>query len=327
MTAGPTGALIEGPTERPTERPVEFPSEGAILRGRLFLPAPAATRPAVVVMAHGFSATANGMVADAYARAFRDAGLAVLLYDHRNFGRSGGEPRQHIDNWLQVVGYRDAVAFVSTLREVDGARIAVWGDSKSGGCVLIASAFDPRIRAVVTQVPACGDVMPAADPHGAVLAAMAAAYAQAGPQETGVGVDGPMPVVAADQLANPSALEPITAFRWFMEYGGRYGTDWQNWVTVRRDPSTPYQPVLAAARVRVPALFVIAADDEMPGASSPIARHAFDSVPGPKELLVVDGGHFGLLYHPSELFDLASETERAFLVRHLATSGMPAIEA
>jgi len=30
------------------------------------------------------------MVADKYAEAFSCAGLAVLLYDHRNFGRSGG---------------------------------------------------------------------------------------------------------------------------------------------------------------------------------------------------------------------------------------------
>jgi len=129
------------------ERLVEFPSQGATLRGRLFLPAAAADRPAVVIMAHGFSATADGMVADQYAAAFCDAGLAVLLYDHRNFGRSGGEPRQQIDNWLQVIGYRDAIDFVTTLDDVDASRLAVWGDSKSGGGVLVAAAFDRSTRA------------------------------------------------------------------------------------------------------------------------------------------------------------------------------------
>jgi len=306
------------PFVRGMELPVEFPSQGATLRGRLFLPVARAHRPAVIIMAHGYSATADGMVADEYAVAFRDAGLAALLYDHRNFGRSGGEPRQQIDNWLQVIGYRDAIDFVTTLDEVDASRLAVWGDSKSGGGVLVAAAFDRRITAVVTQVPACGDTPPPPDPVDAVLDVMAGVYANAGLRPPTEVVEGPMPVVAADQLANPSALTPLTAFRWFMEYGSRYGTGWQNWVTeISRDRSDPYQPVLCAARVRVPSLFVVATDDEMPGASSAVSRLAFDLVPGPKELLEVDGGHFGLLYHPGALFDLASRAESDFLIRHL----------
>jgi alpha-beta hydrolase superfamily lysophospholipase len=304
-----------------TEQLVEFPSQGATLRGRLFLPAAGARRPAVVIMGHGYSATADGMVADQYATAFCDAGLAVLLYDHRNFGRSGGEPRQQIDNWLQVIGYRNAIDFVTTLDHVDASRLAVWGDSKSGGCVLVAAAFDDRIVAVVTQVPACGDTPPPADLADAVLDVMAGVYSNSRLRPPTDLVEGPMPVVAADQLANPSALTPLTAFRWFMEYGGRYGTGWQNWVTeVSRNRSDPYQPVLCATRVRVPSLFVIATDDEMPGASSAVSRLAFDLVPGPKELLEVDGGHFGLLYHPSPLFDLASRAERDFLIRHLVAA-------
>ncbi len=65
---------------------VEFPSEGATLRGLLFLPELQTKRPPIVIMAHGTSATVT-MVADKYAQSFSRAGLAVLLYDHRNFGR------------------------------------------------------------------------------------------------------------------------------------------------------------------------------------------------------------------------------------------------
>lgn len=58
---------------------------------------------------------------------------------------------------------------------------------------------------------------------------------------------GPMPVVSADQLSNPSLLEPVQAFRWFIEQGGRHGTGWVNRVT-RVVPDTPvsYSPVLCA---------------------------------------------------------------------------------
>ena len=49
-------------------------------------------------MAHGTSATFR-MVAIEYARVFARAGLAALIYDHRNFGISDGAPRFEINPW------------------------------------------------------------------------------------------------------------------------------------------------------------------------------------------------------------------------------------
>lgn len=135
-------------------RLIEFQSQGATLRGRLYLPPRSDGPPPVVIMAHGFSATIDGMVADHFAEAFCQAGVAVLLYDHYGFGGSGGEPRQQIDRWLQVIGYRDAIGFASSFVEVDSSRLALWDDSLSGGCVVVAAALDPRARAIVVQVPA-----------------------------------------------------------------------------------------------------------------------------------------------------------------------------
>jgi len=70
-------------------RVVEFPSEGARLQGRFYPPAAGAGPAPVVIMAHGTSATIT-MAIDRYAEVLHAAGLGVLLYDHRNFGRSGG---------------------------------------------------------------------------------------------------------------------------------------------------------------------------------------------------------------------------------------------
>lgn len=86
--------------------------QGAVLRGP-FYPA-LGTRPApILVMAHGLSATI-AITADRHAEVFRESGLAVLLYDHRNFDGSDGEPRHAVNPWLQARGHRDAVSFAAS---------------------------------------------------------------------------------------------------------------------------------------------------------------------------------------------------------------------
>jgi uncharacterized protein len=122
---------------------IEFTSEGARLRGFLVKPAGASRRLPAVIMAHGTSATLQ-MVAIDYARSFARAGLAALIYDHRGFGISGGEPRQEINPWLQCRGYVDALTFASSRADLDPQRLALWGDSYSGGEVVLVSACDAR---------------------------------------------------------------------------------------------------------------------------------------------------------------------------------------
>jgi hypothetical protein len=61
----------------------------------------------------------------------------------------------------------------------------------------------------------------------------------------------------------------------------------------------------------------MSADDEMPGAVSEVTRAVFDRISGPKELVEVDGGHFGLLEYPSLAFDQTSEAQAAWLARTL----------
>jgi len=62
---------------------------------------------------------------------------------------------------------------------------------------------------------------------------------------------------------------------------------------------------------------MISYNDEMEGANSDVARKVFDMAPQPKQLIQIDGGHFGLLHYPSPLFDEASRAQIDFLTRHL----------
>ncbi|MGH2380568.1 MAG: alpha/beta hydrolase [Candidatus Limnocylindria bacterium] len=293
---------------------VEFPSEGATLRGLLYVPESRTDKKSpLVIMAHGTSATVS-MVADKYAEAFSRAGLAVLLYDHRNFGRSDGQPRQEINPWIQCRGYRDAVTFAETLDAIDPQAIALWGDSYTGGQVIVIGAMDQRVKAIVAQVPVFGAKPPDVDPDRATFDIITEVISRGdvrGSPETTVG---PMPVVSSDQAGTPSLLEPIQAFRWFIDYGGRAGSRWVNTVT-RVLPATPvpFQPGLCAPFVTAPTLLMVAPDDEMVHANYAVARQAYDLLPGPKQWYDIAGGHFGLLYWPSELFDEASRVQTEFL--------------
>ena len=82
-------------------------------------------------MTHGTTATIT-MALDHYAEVFCHSGLAVLLYDHRNFGMSGGELRQQINPWIQARGYRDAMNYLLTRDDVRANRIAVWATAILG---------------------------------------------------------------------------------------------------------------------------------------------------------------------------------------------------
>ena len=168
----------------------------------------------------------------------------------------------------------------------------------------------------MAQMPGYLDELPSADPDGALFEAFREVFLQGDFEYIPNDISEPMPVVSFDQIGTPSILEPLTSFRWFMEYGGRYGTNWQNWVTGSSQNFESFNTHLCAPYLKAPILMVIAEEDEMPGASSEISRKVYGAAPEPKELFEIDGGHFGLLYYPSEIFNQSSKKQVDFLVRH-----------
>lgn len=303
--------------------PVSFPSQGATLRGRLYVHPRSRALP-TVVMTHGFSATITGMVADCYAEELHASGLQVLLFDHRGFGISGGHPRQVINRWTQARAYSDAIDFlVSRHQNVDPARIAIWGDSLSGAMAIGVAAFDPRVRALVVQVPACGAELPPADPDGSRFARLRDAFRHADLDAEPRSTTGPMPVVSPDQQHTPSLLTPASAFRWFTDYGNQPCTLWINEATVVEPGTTPtFHAGLCSPHISCPSLWVVARDDEMPAAVPNIALNAYRTAPQPRVLLEIDGGHFGLLRPGSTLFDEVSHAQSTFLTKQLMTEAL-----
>jgi len=299
-------------------RNIEFTSQGAILRGRLYLPENKSKNIPVVIMAHGFTTTINGMTADKYAEKFRESGFAVLLYDHRNFGISDGEPRQELNFWVQSRGYIDAIDFVITQPEIDASKIAVWGASLSAREAFLVGSVDKRIKAIVNQIPAYGDEYPAEDKNGSLYSFAKNTVLRERILDLPHTVSEQMPIVSSDQIGTPSALTELTAYRWFIEYGGRFGTNWKNVVSFSNieTPET-FHIGQCATHLKAPVLMVVASNDEMTGASTGVTKSIFDMITQPKEWVDIDGGHFGLLYYPSPIFEKSSNAQIDFLNKYL----------
>jgi dienelactone hydrolase len=103
-------------------------------------------------MAHGFSLTRHDGLPP-YAERLATAGAAVLVFDHRFLGDSGGEPRQRVRTSAQREDWRAAVRFARGRELVDPKRIVLWGFSFSGSHVVETALADSRIAALLALCP------------------------------------------------------------------------------------------------------------------------------------------------------------------------------
>lgn len=117
----------------------------------LTLPDGPGPHPAVVLV-HGGGAT-HEMMLGQYETWFSAAGFAVLAFDFRHLGESGGQPRQLVSQRRYAEDVDAALAFARTRPEIDASRIALWGTSFGSSHVLAAAARHPSLAAAVVQCP------------------------------------------------------------------------------------------------------------------------------------------------------------------------------
>jgi dienelactone hydrolase len=131
---------------------LSFPSSSERCAAWLYRPPSAPASAPCVVMAHGFSLTRHDGL-PAYAERLAAAGVAVLVFDHRYLGDSGGMPRQRFRKSAQLQDWRAAVAYARSLEGVDAERIVLWGFSFSGGHAIETAAQDRRVAATLALCP------------------------------------------------------------------------------------------------------------------------------------------------------------------------------
>lgn len=264
---------------------------------------------ACVVMGPGAGVTKEPGT-DRFAAAFQERGYAVLAFDFRHFGESGGSPRQVLRMRRQLADWTAALDWAQARPETD--TLMAWGFSLAGGHLLrIAARRD--LAAVIAQTPLVDG-----------LAALPNALRHETPS---VALGFPLVALAdlvGGLLGRPPRLVPLAAPRGkvamlttpdaqlagrALDPAGEY-PQWQQRVAARSVlRAAGYRPGRGAGRIRCP-LLVVVADDDRSVLAAPALRMA-RTVPG-CEVLRVPGGHYAPFL---DAHDTVLEAELDFLDR------------
>ncbi len=131
---------------------VEFFSEGERISALWRTPDAPEGPLRAIVQGPGWLGLKDAKLYVRYHEALTAAGYGILVIDYRGFGDSGGErelsPRRQLEDLV------NAVTYLTTREDVDADAIGTFGTGGTGGgnAILLAGA-DPRVRAVVSQVP------------------------------------------------------------------------------------------------------------------------------------------------------------------------------
>jgi dipeptidyl aminopeptidase/acylaminoacyl peptidase len=136
-----------------TAEDIRFHSGEAVCAGVLKLPDVGTPPFPVVVQGPGWLGLASARAYRPYHEALGAAGFAVLAFDYRGFGDSTGDAT-FLDPMGQVADWRAAVSYLETRTEIDPDRVGVFGTGGTGGGnAVYVGGLDPRVKAVVSQVP------------------------------------------------------------------------------------------------------------------------------------------------------------------------------
>ncbi len=289
---------------------VVFPCGQDECHGIIYRPAGASGLPGLV-MGMGF-----GMVKDAHADTYGPVlageGLAVLAFDYRRFGRSGGTPRQALYPDDQVADYRCALAYLQSQPYVDGEKMCVWGTSYSGGHVLTLLAFPTHnVKCGVAQVPSFYSYKSALKLLGSLEPVLSAV--SDGISGACGGSPEYVPIVSRDGQGLLTSDEAINYYLKVAETVPSF----ENRITADSLPRIlAYNPGYYAELVTRPLMVVLALRDRTVPVED--ARIVASRVRGPVELVEVDSGHFDIYEEP-----LASELARREARWILETLGYP----
>ncbi|MFI2206081.1 alpha/beta hydrolase [Streptomyces sp. NPDC020192] len=267
---------------------VEFDSEGARLRGKLFLPdSDAGPLPGVVVA--GTWTSVKEQMADRYARRLAEHGLAALSFDFTGYGESEGEPRETEIPEKKIADIRSALTFLVGHGSVDRERIGALGICAAAMYMSASAAADSRIRSLALVAPWLHDAAICAEVYGG----------EAGVQEKlAIGREareiyertGQVEYVPVVSSTDPRAAMPFDIDFYLNpqrggipEWGNRFALmAWPSWLT--------FDSVALAPKIEVPTLLVHSEDAAIPDG----ARRFHAGLTGPRQFVWTTGTQFDI---------------------------------
>lgn len=130
--------------------------DGTPIHYYLFTPpgASASNPVPLVLRTHGWGGSATSTATGTVGR-FLDAGYAVLTWDQRGFGRSGGQAEIDSPDF-EGRDVRALIDFAQARPEIakdaTGAIVGMSGGSYAGGIQFVAASLDPRVRAIAPEI-------------------------------------------------------------------------------------------------------------------------------------------------------------------------------
>ena len=284
--------------------------DGIKMQGDLYIPAnfnKDDKRP-TVIFCNGTGGTRKGTPTK-LATHFVKGGYVFLAFDYRGWGDSDGKlmplealpkpgekgevtVKARIARWQmnyadQTEDIRAAISYVAGEPGVDPEKIGIMGSSYGGGLVTWVAGNDPRVKCVVAQVPGMGGRGPQAEK---------AAYALATKQARG-------------------ETEPVPFET------GKLSGKMASYENMRANPARTigFNSVEAAAKIKVPALFVVAEKEELSNNAVVEQIHKDIQKRGvPSGYHVIKGiTHYGIY---REGFAEATKLEIEWFDRHLKAS-------
>ncbi|MDD1976171.1 MULTISPECIES: alpha/beta hydrolase [Pseudomonas] len=265
---------------------------------------------ALVVMSPGFAAVKEQYL-DRFAESFAAAGLAVVVYDQRNFGASGGDLRGDIDPHQQIEDMREVITWASAQAEIDPQRIGVWGSSYSGGHAICLGALDKRVRCVVAQVPTISGHQSFLRRAGEQIHAVRDAF-----QRDRAARYRGEPAIYRRVIAEAgeAGIYPGDDAQAFYGAARTLAQGWENRVTLRSsERASEYEPGMLIERLSpTPLLMLVAERDTVTPAD--LALAAYTRAGEPKRLCLLPDGHFDpYTRHAQQAISVA----RDWFVQHL----------
>lgn len=274
----------------------------------LYLPDGEGPHPCIVV-SHGVGAIRQVRLS-AYAEKFTAAGYAMLSFDYRHWGASGGEPRFLCSIAKQLDDTCAAIDCAAARPEIDSKRVALFGTSFGGGHAIVVGARRPDLAAIISQctVSDCLSVALSA-PMTQVRQWIFAGLVDQVRAILGLSPKYIKLAGAPGEKALMTKLGAEKAYEAMLDGP----SPWRNLIAARLMLTLPlYRPIVHAKKVQPPLLMIVCERDEICPAA---LAHRVAALASKGQAASFEATHFGIYF--GELFNAATREMVRFLDQHL----------